>query len=176
MPKKIEDIYTKKTQHEHILARPEMYIGPVQREEKEVWIFDEATQMMVRRKLSWVPGLYKIFDEILVNAADNKVRDFEGQTLIKVEIKQEQGMVRVYNNGEGVPVQIHKEHKMWVPEMIFGHLLTSSNYDDSEAKVTGGRNGFGAKLTNVFFPSLRDRNRAPRQEVPRQVVGEHDVL
>eukprot|EP00672_Neobodo_designis_P021424 CAMPEP_0174847070 /NCGR_PEP_ID=MMETSP1114-20130205/12682_1 /TAXON_ID=312471 /ORGANISM="Neobodo designis, Strain CCAP 1951/1" /LENGTH=1431 /DNA_ID=CAMNT_0016081341 /DNA_START=175 /DNA_END=4470 /DNA_ORIENTATION=+ len=150
MPKKIEDIYTKKTQHEHILARPEMYIGPVQREEKEVWIFDDASQMMVRRKLSWVPGLYKIFDEILVNAADNKVRDFEGQTLIKVDIKQDQGMIRVYNNGEGVPVQIHKEHKMWVPEMIFGHLLTSSNYDDSEAKVTGGRNGFGAKLTNVF--------------------------
>jgi DNA topoisomerase-2 len=37
-----------------------------------------------------------------------------------------------------------------VPELIFGHLLTSSNYDDSIKKVTGGRNGFGAKLTNIF--------------------------
>ncbi len=34
--------------------------------------------------------------------------------------------------------------------MIFGHLLTSSNYNDEEQKVTGGRNGFGAKLCNIF--------------------------
>lgn len=39
---------------------------------------------------------------------------------------------------------------MYVPTMIFGHLLTSSNYNDEEAKVTGGRNGFGAKLCNIF--------------------------
>ena len=34
--------------------------------------------------------------------------------------------------------------------MIFGHLLTGSNFNDEENKVTGGRNGFGAKLCNVF--------------------------
>jgi DNA topoisomerase-2 len=34
--------------------------------------------------------------------------------------------------------------------LIFGHLLTSSNYDDSEKKVVGGRNGYGAKLCNIF--------------------------
>ena len=39
---------------------------------------------------------------------------------------------------------------IWVPELIFGHLSTSSNYDDSEKKVTGGRNGYGAKLANIF--------------------------
>ena len=43
-----------------------------------------------------------------------------------------------------------QEHGIYVPEMIFGHLLTSSNYDDEQAKVTGGRNGYGAKLCNVF--------------------------
>ena len=56
----------------------------------------------------------------------------------------------MYNNGKGIPIEMHKEHGMYVPEMIFGHLLTSSNYDDNEKKVTGGRNGFGAKLTNIF--------------------------
>ena len=37
-----------------------------------------------------------------------------------------------------------------MPELVFGHLLTSDNYDDSERKVVGGRNGYGAKLTNIF--------------------------
>ena len=54
------------------------------------------------------------------------------------------------NNGAGIPIVIHKEHKVYVPHMIFGQLLTSSNYDDGEKKVTGGRNGFGAKLANIF--------------------------
>ena len=45
---------------------------------------------------------------------------------------------------------MHAKEKVYVPELVFGHLLTSSNYDDSIRKVTGGRNGFGAKLTNIF--------------------------
>ncbi len=58
--------------------------------------------------------------------------------------------ISVWNNGKGIPIQIHKEHKIYVPEMIFGQLLTGSNYDDDAKKVTGGRNGYGAKLTNIF--------------------------
>lgn len=49
---------------------------------------------------------------------------------------------------------MHKEHKVYVPDLIFGHLLTSSNYDDDEKKVTGGRNGYGAKLANIFSTSF----------------------
>merc|ERR1719421_1215370 len=78
------------------------------------------------------------------------MRDPKGMDLIEVNINKEQGFISVMNNGKGVPVQIHKEHKCYVPEMIFGQLLTSDNYDDNEKKVTGGRNGYGAKLTNVF--------------------------
>ncbi|CCW68607.1 unnamed protein product [Phytomonas sp. Hart1] len=148
MSKTVEQIYQKKTQHEHILARPDMYIGTIESLTDEMWVYDEADGIMKQRKCTWTPGLYKIFDEILVNAADNKVRDPGGQTMIKVWIDEHS--VRVYNNGEGIPIQKHREHNLWIPEMIFGHLLTSSNYDDNEAKVTGGRNGFGAKLTNVF--------------------------
>ncbi|KAH8608919.1 putative Histidine kinase DNA gyrase B and HSP90 like ATPase [Trypanosoma vivax] len=146
----VEEIYQKKTQHEHILARPDMYIGTIEPVTEDMWVYDEGESIMKMRNCTWTPGLYKIFDEILVNAADNKVRDPHGQTAIKVWIDVNKGMVRVYNNGEGIPVQRHREHNLWVPEMIFGHLLTSSNYNDAEAKVTGGRNGFGAKLTNVF--------------------------
>ena len=70
--------------------------------------------------------------------------------LIQVEINAQQGKISVWNNGKGIPITVHKEQKVYVPEMIFGHLLTSSNYDDSEKKTTGGRNGFGAKLANIF--------------------------
>lgn len=56
----------------------------------------------------------------------------------------------MYNNGHGIPVVMHKDENMFVPTMIFGHLLTSSNYNDEDKKVTGGRNGYGAKLCNIF--------------------------
>jgi DNA topoisomerase-2 len=69
---------------------------------------------------------------------------------IKVTINREQNEISIYNNGKGIPIEIHKEEKVYVPELIFGHLLTSSNYNDNEKKVTGGRNGYGAKLCNIF--------------------------
>lgn len=63
---------------------------------------------------------------------------------------RKKNLISVWNNGKGIPVVEHKEEKMYVPTMIFGHLLTSSNYNDEEEKVTGGRNGYGAKLCNIF--------------------------
>ena len=87
--------------------------------------------------------------KIDIVAADNKVRDPKMDT-IKVVIDRENNMISVYNNGRGIPIEMHAKEKVYVPELIFGHLLTSSNYDDDEKKVTGGRNGYGAKLCNIF--------------------------
>ncbi|DBB17682.1 TPA: hypothetical protein ACH3X3_002722 [Trebouxia sp. C0006] len=145
--KAIEDIYQKKSQLEHILLRPDTYIGSTEKKEEKLWVHHD--DQLVQQEISYAPGLYKIFDEILVNAADNKVRDPKMDTL-KVDISAEDNRICVWNNGDGVPVEIHKEEKVYVPELIFGHLLTSSNYNDDEQKVTGGRNGYGAKLTNIF--------------------------
>ena len=114
-----------------------------------MWVFNSEKEAMELRDVSFVPGLYKIFDEILVNAADNKQNDKNMDT-IKVTMDKEKGEISVWNNGRGIPIEIHEKEKIYIPEMIFGHLLTSSNYDDEEAKVTGGRNGYGAKLCNVF--------------------------
>ncbi|XP_063973742.1 DNA topoisomerase 2 isoform X2 [Diachasmimorpha longicaudata] len=147
--KTIEGIYQKKSQLEHILLRPDTYIGSVEFVQEQMWVFDKEKQTMVQREIKYVPGLYKIFDEILVNAADNKQRDPNMNT-IKIDIDAENNTISVWNNGKGIPVAIHKEENMYVPTMIFGHLLTSSNYDDEEEKVTGGRNGYGAKLCNIF--------------------------
>mmetsp|Transcript_63109 Transcript_63109/g.116386 ORF Transcript_63109/g.116386 Transcript_63109/m.116386 type:complete len:1885 (-) Transcript_63109:169-5823(-) len=148
--KTIEQIYQKKSQLEHILLRPDTYVGSTEQQQEKLWVFDEAKGRMKFREIRFVPGLYKIFDEILVNAADNFQRDPENMTYIKVNINQEEGWISIENNGKTLPVEVHKEHKMYVPEMVFGHLLTSDNYDDDEEKVTGGRNGYGAKLTNIF--------------------------
>ncbi|XP_011297217.1 DNA topoisomerase 2 isoform X2 [Fopius arisanus] len=150
-PKKktIEGIYQKKSQLEHILLRPDTYIGSVEFVQEQMWVYDKEKQMMIQREIKYVPGLYKIFDEILVNAADNKQRDPKMDT-IKIDIDADNNTISVWNNGKGIPVAVHKEENMYVPTMIFGHLLTSSNYDDEEEKVTGGRNGYGAKLCNIF--------------------------
>ncbi|CAG0893186.1 unnamed protein product [Cyprideis torosa] len=145
----VERIYQKKTQLEHILLRPDTYIGSVEPVTQTMWVYDNILEKMVNREITFVPGLYKIFDEILVNAADNKQRD-KSMDMIKVDIDAENNTISVWNNGQGIPIEMHKVEKMYVPTMIFGHLLTSSNYNDEEEKVTGGRNGFGAKLTNIF--------------------------
>lgn len=69
---------------------------------------------------------------------------------LKVNINIEEGTISVYNNGRGIPIEMHSQEKMYIPELIFGHLLSSSNYDDDEKKLTGGRNGYGAKLANIY--------------------------
>ena len=145
----MEEIYQKKTQLEHILLRPDTYVGSCERADEKAWVYDAASKSLVYKQVSFVPGLYKIFDEILVNATDNKVRDPKMKEL-RVDIDVENGVIRVFNDGNGIPVEMHKDEGVYVPELIFGHLLTSSNYDDNEKKVVGGRNGYGAKLANIF--------------------------
>ncbi|KAJ8637994.1 hypothetical protein MRB53_012261 [Persea americana] len=146
--KTIEETYQKKTQLEHILLRPDTYVGSIEKHTQTLWVYDDD-EGMVCRPITYVPGLYKIFDEILVNAADNKQRD-PSMDSVKVDIDVEHNCISIYNNGDGVPIEIHQEEGVYVPELIFGHLLTSSNYDDNVRKTTGGRNGYGAKLTNIF--------------------------
>ncbi|KAH3663840.1 hypothetical protein OGAPHI_005243 [Ogataea philodendri] len=143
------DQYQKLSQLEHILKRPDTYIGSVEKFESEQWIFNEETQSMEKKLVNIVPGLFKIFDEILVNAADNKIRD-PSMKKIDVKIDAENNAISVRNDGRGIPIEIHTKEQIYIPELIFGNLLTSSNYDDDQRKVTGGRNGYGAKLCNIF--------------------------
>jgi len=94
------------TQLEHILKRPDTYVGSVERSERHMWVFDSAATSMVWKSVTMVPGLYKIFDEILVNAADNKIRDPKMDTL-KVTVDKATNTISVYNNGRGIPIEIH---------------------------------------------------------------------
>jgi DNA topoisomerase-2 len=111
---------------------------------------------MVYREISYIPALLKIFDEILVNAGDQRLRHPHECTRLDVTIdpgcagSRRQPLIRVANNGPCIPIQVHSEENLYVPDLLFGHLLTGSNFDDSERRVTGGRHGYGAKLANIF--------------------------
>ncbi|KAB8264230.1 DNA topoisomerase [Aspergillus pseudonomiae] len=159
----VSEKYQKLTQLEHIIKRPDTYIGSIERTSQLMWVYSSETEGMEYREVSYVPGLYKIFDEIVVNAADNKQND-SNMDEMRVTINRETGEISVWNNGRGIPIEMHAKEKIYVPELIFGHLLTSSNYDDTQQKVTGGRNGYGAKLCNVFSTEFSIETQDSRQK------------
>ena len=142
--------YTKLSQREHILVRPDTYVGSNEITTEELWIYQEDKNKIEKKLIKYNPALLKIFDEALVNASDAAVND-KTCDYIKVEYNKELGYISIENNGENsIPVEVHPDHKVLVPSMIFGELLTSSNYDDKEERTTGGRNGIGIKLANIF--------------------------
>lgn len=151
--KTIEEIYKKQELHQHILHSPDTYIGSAEEKKCHMWIYDdgaaELDPKIILKEIKYVPGFYKICDEILVNAADHN-RRCKDCDLIKINIDREEGRISVWNNGDGIPVVEHKDEKIMLPEMLFGNLLTSSNYDKNEKKTVGGKNGYGAKLANIY--------------------------
>lgn len=145
--------YKKYTQLEHVLARPGMYIGSTDCDDIKQWVLTDDGKM-VERLLNFPPGLFKIFDEILVNAIDHSTHESSAVDKISVEVDKVSGVVSITNTGNGIPVEMHKTHAMYIPELIFGNLMTSSNYDDTQERVVGGTNGYGSKLTNIFSKSF----------------------
>ena len=150
--------YERKTPVEHVLLRPGMYVGQIELAEVLTWVVDPGTQRMTRRQLLYSPALLKIIDEILVNAADNRHRS-KGMSYIHIsaEFKGKKLRISVENDGATIPLEVHPKEKMYVPELIFGNLLTGSNFDDSKSSVVGGRHGYGAKLTNIFSQTFEVR-------------------
>ena len=144
----IEEQYKKKSLHQHILDLPDTYIGSVQNDLMNIYVYDEDENKIIKKDRYITLGLYKIFDEILVNASDNTVRDKKCNKIM-VDIDKESGEISVWNNGTTIPIEIHKEYNIYVPELIFGNLLTSGNYDQ-KGKTVGGKNGLGAKLVSIY--------------------------
>lgn len=146
--KTIEEKYQKLSQREHVLKRSGMYIGDIKKNNEELWVMGSDNKM-IKKFVEYSPGFMKIFDEVLSNATDHAIRD-PTVTTIKVDYNKDTGEISVYNNGTGVPVVMHKEQNIYVPELIFGHLLSGSNYDDSDSKIVVGTNGMGVKVVNIF--------------------------
>ena len=147
----------------HIKELPDTYVGSSISEEKELYVYENGK--IQKNTINWVPALYKIFDEIIVNAVDNHTRTkrekekfpkkmIRVMSKLEVNIDKESGIISVLNDGEGIEIKkidTEKKKGIYVIELIFGELLTSENFKDgTEKKVTGGKNGYGAKLTNIF--------------------------
>ena len=161
MPSKKQDLaqqYQLKKQKQHILDAPDTYIGGIEADDIVDWTMDG--EIMKKKSFSFIPGLYKCFDEGIVNCRDHQIRmackiqkgmkKAHPVTLIDININKETGEITMLNDGDGIDIAKHPEHKMYIPEMIFGHLMTSTNYDKNEKKIVGGKNGFGFKLVLIF--------------------------
>ncbi len=146
-----------KTDKQHILDNPDTYIGSVENVDANLWIMNETNDKIVERNICYVPGLFKLFDEGIVNCRDHVVRmasKVEANvdnslpvTYIDITI-QDDGTIIMINDGNGIDVA--QKDGIWVPELIFGHLRTSTNYNKEEKKIVGGKNGFGFKLVLIW--------------------------
>jgi len=147
--------YQRKTHREHILDLPDTYIGSVTTTNEEVFLRDEDG--FKAETIPVNPGFYKLIDELLVNAHDQVVRLRSRQStnpVKNIDIDCGATLFSIKNDGEPIDVAEHPEHKTWIPQMIFGELLTSTNYDKNEKKLVGGKNGYGVKLVNIFADEM----------------------
>lgn len=152
--------YQKKTDREHILDNPDTYIGSVEHVDASMYVFDEQAGHIMLRSIDYIPGLYKLFDEGVVNCRDHVIRMIQrsesaggSNTKLVTHIEivvAEDGTIELTNDGNGIDVAKHPEYDIWIPELIFGHLRTSTNYDKEEQKIVGGKNGFGFKLALIW--------------------------
>jgi len=149
--------YQQKTEKEHILHAPDTYIGSIECSSVEMDIFQEDSQRILPKTIDYIPALYKLFDEGIVNSRDHVIRMIASKaenkklvSYIDITVDQTTGMITIENDGNGIDVEKHPVSGIWIPEMIFGHLRTSTNYNKDEKKIVGGKNGFGFKLVLIW--------------------------
>ena len=145
----IENKYKKLDEVDHVLLRPGRYIGSTVQHNSEDYVMVDPN--FVKQSVSYVPGVLKLFDEIITNSVDHsKTEAGSHLDTIKVDICRKTNTISVYDNG-GIPVVKHSEHDQYIPEMIF-ELRAGSNFNDDEsgAPRVGGLHGEGAALTVIF--------------------------
>lgn len=147
--KSIEEKYKSLTEVEHILQRSGMWIGSINKEEKQTFIYDTESDKMVLKNVTYIPAVLKLVDEIISNSVDEFRRpENMGLTYIEVTMDKKSGQISVKDNG-GIPIVIHKQAGCYLPEFLFGSLRTSSNYNSDNQSVIG-TNGVGSSLTNCW--------------------------
>ena len=151
--------YQQKTDKQHILDNPDTYIGSVEHIDSDLWILNNEQTKIIEKNISYIPALFKLFDEGIVNCRDHVIRMQQAiknktdnslpVSYIDISV-QDDGTIVMMNDGNGIDIAEHPEYKIWIPELIFGHLRTSTNYDKTEKKIVGGKNGFGFKLVLIW--------------------------
>mgnify|MGYP000507131066 CR=1 FL=1 len=165
----LEEKYKKEELQTHIYNTPDTYVGGCDLICEKLFIYDSVNDKIVEKEIEYIPALFNIYNEILVNAKDQctrlnglymKDKSVNVVSEIKVSFSPETGEISIMNNGDGIDVAEHPKEKkngkpIYIPQLIFGELLTSTNYNKDEQKVVGGKNGYGAKLTNIFSKSFK---------------------
>jgi len=153
--------YQKKSDKEHVLDNPDTYIGSKEQVDESLWVFSNESSSFTYREIKYIPGLYKLFDEGIVNCRDHVVRMIQKSSTnpddktnklvsyINIDISAD-GTITMENDGNGIDIAKHPEYDIWIPQMIFGELRTSTNYDKEEKRIVGGKNGFGFKLVLIW--------------------------
>ena len=156
-PEKMFFDVQQKTDKQHILDNPDTYIGSVEQIDSDVWITKDEEDIIIEKNITYVPGLFKLFDEGIVNCRDHVVRmksRIEADPTNAVAVSHidisvnDDGSITMVNDGNGIDVV--QQDGVWVPELVFGHLRTSTNYNKDEKKIVGGKNGFGFKLVLIW--------------------------
>ena len=147
---------------EAILQRPEKEVGSIKTFSQEAWILDDNEVCM--KKVKYNKGLVTIIKEILSNATDHYQECLNSDTpvtFITVNIDDE-GRITVTNNGKGFEVKKYRyeyndpdTHEVLIfntypAEFCFRYPIVGSNFDDTKDRKGAGRNGLGAKVTNVL--------------------------
>ena len=145
------DEYSRYSQKDHIYNITDSYCGSDEKTERIVRALDIENMKILEKEITLPQAVENIFVEISSNAGDNVARAIKnnrdpGEVFIEMTKKR----ITVRNGGAPIPIEINTKENMWAPEMIFGTLLTSSNYDKTKVRTECGRNGYGAKLTNIF--------------------------
>ena len=136
----------------HILMRPDTYIGSIDVKKTKTYIcISKSGKLEMKfREIEKPYGAYQLIDELLVNASDAAVSDSTVRKIV-INVNKESGVISILNNGKGIDTSLEETTKKCVPEVVFGHLLSGTNLESSEKnEFTGGRNGLGAKLANIY--------------------------
>lgn len=145
------DIYDEHTLRQHIYEVPDTYIGSDERVERQEMLLDIQEMILKPSQTDWPEGCERLFLEILANAVDNVGRSRNRNLPVgSIHITMDHQTIKIRNNGLPIPIQINKKSGKWAPDLIFGTLLTGSNYDPNRKDEVSGRNGYGAKLCNIF--------------------------
>ena len=184
--------YKKEKLQDHIYNTPDTYVGGCDLICEPLSIYEPEKNKIITREVEYIPAILNIYNEILVNAKDQvtrlqglreKDKSVSLVTDIKVDINKEKGEISIMNTGDGIDVAEHPKEKkngkpIYIPQLIFGELLTSTNYNKEEQKVVGGKNGYGAKLTNIFSKSfkLETVDRTREKKYIQQFAGNMKVI
>jgi DNA topoisomerase II len=146
--------YDKFTPEEHVRKRPDSYIGCVDVCDEVRWVYDSDEVKMVRKQVRYNPGLEQCVMELITNATDRTQNPKLNVSKITVNVTD--SAIEIMNDGTGVPIEIHDKFKIYLPELIFGNMLSGSNLKDGKEikRTVGGKNGIGAKAANLFSNSF----------------------